>query len=147
MMRFVVEYHQFVDVADDDAEVHLAIRGCAAGPRPQEIIPRVLIVRRSNRLVAAIDAVDVRQEDVAGFANDAHLVLNVQRQLEIVAPVMAVVAVVRQYGIVEENAQSLEILIDAVQYNDVGSDNEKVARQRRIRLIKPMKETPGQHQT
>ena len=53
-----------------------------------------------------IDAVDVGQEDIAGGASDADLVLDVQGELEIITPVVAVHAVVRQDRIVEEDASS-----------------------------------------
>ena len=47
---------------------------------------------------------DVGQEEVAGVADDAHVVLDVQGELEIVAPVAALVAVVGQDRVVEEDA-------------------------------------------
>ena len=87
------------------------------------------------RLVARIDAVDVGEEDVARLADDAHLVLHVQSQLEVVAPVAAVEAVVGQDGVLKEDPQAVEILADAVQHDDVRRDHQEVAAQLRIRLV------------
>jgi len=58
--------------------------------------------------------VDVGQKDVTGRPGDAHLVLPVQGQLKIVAPVAPVQAIVGQDRIIKENAQTLKILVDAV---------------------------------
>ena len=106
VVRLVVQHHQFVDVAHDHAQVHLGVGGRAGGPLAQEIVHRVLVVGRGGNVVAGVDAVDVGQEDVAGGAGDAHLVLYVQGQLKIVAPVAAVHAVVGQDRVVEEDAQA-----------------------------------------
>src|ERR1035437_10317089 len=60
----------------------------------------------------AIDAVDVGQEDVAGGAGDVHVVLQVQGQLKIVAPVAPVYTVVGQDRVVfQKDAQALKILV------------------------------------
>ena len=147
MVRLVVEHHQFVDVAHDHAQVDFGVGGRAGGPLAQEIIHRVFVVGRSGNVVPGIDAVDVGQEDVAGRAGDAHLVLYVQGQLKIVAPVAPVDAVVGQDRIVfQKDAQALKIFVDAVQHDDVGGDHQEVARKRRIRLVEFVVEAPGQHQ-
>ena len=117
------------------------------GPLAEEIVHRVLVVGRSGNVVARIDAVDVGQKDVAGGAGDAHLVLHVQGQLKIVAPVAPVKAVVGQDRVVfQKDAQPLKILVDAIQHDDVGGDHQKVARQARLRLIELVVKAPGQHQ-
>ena len=63
---------------------------------------------------------NVGQEDVAGRPDDAHIVLNVQRDLKIIAPVLASVAVVGQHRITEEDAQPVEIGAQAIKHDDVG---------------------------
>ena len=126
MVGLVVENGEFVDLAHDLAEVGLAVGGLADGlgaERREEIVAQVVVFERGLAHVAEIDAVDVGQEDVAGRADDAHVVLDVQRELEIVAPVAPVMAVVRQDGIVEEDAQPVEIGAQAVQHDDVGRDD------------------------
>ncbi len=70
------------------------------GRLPEEIVHRVVVVGRRRNVVAGVDAVDVGQEDVAGRVGDAHLVLHVQGQLKIVAPVAPVQAVVGQDRVV-----------------------------------------------
>ena len=87
---------------------------------------RVFIIRRRRNVVARINAVDVGQEDIARGPGDAHLVLQMQRQLKIVAPVAPVKPVVRQHRIVEEDTQALEIPVNAVQHDDVGRDHQKL---------------------
>ena len=87
------------------------------------------------------------RKDVADRAGDAHLVLHVQGQLKIVAPVASVHAIVRQDRVVfQKDAQALKILIDAIQHDDVGGDHQKVARQPRLRLIQLVVKAPCQHQ-
>ena len=79
-------------------------------------------------------------------ANDAHVVLDVQGELKIVAPVAAVVAVVRQDRVVEEDPQAVEVGAQAVEHDDVGRDDEEVARERRVRLVELVEEAPGDEQ-
>jgi hypothetical protein len=50
------------------------------------------------------DAMDIGQEQVADIALHAHIVLHMQRHLEIVAPVPPLMAVVGQDRVVEEDA-------------------------------------------
>ena len=89
---------------------------------------------------------NVGQENVADGMCDAHLVLHMQRKLEIIAPITSVHTVVRDHRVCKENVQSLKILVNAIQHDDVGRDHQKVARQFRIRLIQFVVKTPRQHQ-
>ena len=68
MVRLVVEDHQLVDVAHDHAQVDLAVGRRAGRPRAEEVVHRVLVVRRSRDVIAGVDAMDVRQKDVARLA-------------------------------------------------------------------------------
>ena len=72
---------------------------------------------------------DVGEEDIARRPHDAHVVLNVQRHLEIVAPVSASMAVVGQDWVVEEDAQAIEIGAQTVEHDDVRGDQEEIAGQ------------------
>ena len=74
---------------------------------------------------------NVGKENIAGVTNDAHVVLDVQGALEVVAPVSSLVAVRRQDGIVEEYLQAVKIGAEAVKDDDVGGDDEEVPRERR----------------
>lgn len=87
---------------------------------------------------------DVRQKNVACFANDAHIILHIQRQLKIVAPIPAIEAVVGQNGVLKEDFEAAKVFENAVQHDDVGRDDEKIARQLRIGLIQLVKEAPSQ---
>ena len=130
VVRLVVEDGQFVDLADDFAEVDVAVGGLADGfwpERRKEIVAQVVVFERRLVQFAEKDTVDVGQEDIAGRPDNAHVVLNVQRDLEVVAPVLAVVAVVGQHRVVEEDAQPVEIGAKAVQHDDVGGDEQEVA--------------------
>ena len=99
VVRLVVEDGQFFDVADDLAQVGLAVGGPAnrlGAERVEEVVAQVVVFERRVGDIAEKYAMDVGEEDVAGFANGADLVLNVQGQLEVVAPVPAVVPVGRR---------------------------------------------------
>ncbi len=89
---------------------------------------------------------DVGQEEVAGLTDDAHVVLDVQGELEIVLPVAAVVTVVGQDRVVEEDPEAVEVGPQAVEHDDVRRDDQEVARQRRVRFIQLVKEAPGDQQ-
>ena len=89
---------------------------------------------------------DVGEEQIAGRAHDAHVVLNVQGDLKVVAPVAARVAVVGQHRIVEEDAQPVEVGAQAVKHDDVRGDQQEVARQRRVRLVELVEVAPGDQQ-
>ena len=146
VVRLVVQHHQFVNVAHDHTQVHFGVGGRAGGMLAQKIVHRVLVIGRCGDVVAGIDAVDVGQENVAGGAGDAHLVLPMQGQLKVVAPVAPVHAVVWNDRVLKENAQPLKISVNAVQHDDVGGDHQKVARQPRLGLVQFVVETPSQHQ-
>ena len=70
---------------------------------------------------------DVGEKDVARVADDTDVVLDVERDLEIVAPVSSVVAVVGKNRVVEEDARSVEVRAQALQHDDIGRDDEEVA--------------------
>src|SRR5207247_884248 len=89
---------------------------------------------------------DVRKEDVARLTNSSYVVLDVQRDLKVVAPIAAVVTVGRQYRIVEEDPQAVEVRPQSIEDDDVGRDDEEVAREARVRLVHPMKEAPSNQQ-
>ncbi len=149
VMRLVVEHGQLVDLAHDLAQIDAAVGGLADGLGPergQKIVPQVVIVERGFRHLAQIDAVDVGQEQVAGRAHDAHIVLDMQRELEIVPPVVPRVAIVGQYRIVEEDTQTVEVGAQAVEHDDVGRDQQEVARELRIRLVELVEVAPGDQQ-
>ena len=149
VVRFVIEHGEFIDLSHDLAQVGVAVRGLADGLGPeggQEVVAQVVIFQRRFRHLAEVDAVNIGQEEVAGRANDAHVVLNVQRHLKVVAPVVPGMAVVRQHRIVEEDAQPVEVGAQAIQHDDVGRDQQEVARQRRIRLVELVVVTPGDQQ-
>src|SRR5450755_484571 len=82
--------------------------GCAPkGAR--KYVAQVVVFQRRLRGGAEIDAMDVGEEDVAGRAHNADVVLDVQGDLEIILPVAAGVTVVRQHRIIEEDAQAVEV--------------------------------------
>ena len=111
------------------AEIGPAVGGLADGlgaERCKEIVAQVIVLERRLAHVAEVDAVDVGQKQIAGVAHDANVVLNVQRELEIVPPVAALVAVVRQDRVIEEDPQAVEVGAQAVEDDDVGRDEEKI---------------------
>ena len=111
-MRFVVEHGEFFDFANDLAEVGLAVGGLADWLRAEgrkEIVAQVLILQRGLRHVANEDAVDVREKQITRVSQDTGIVLDVQGELEVVAPVAPVVAVVRQNRVLEEDTKTIEV--------------------------------------
>ena len=148
MVRLVVQHHQLVNVADDHAQVHLGVRGRSSGPGAKEVVHRVLILSGGRNVVPGIDAVNVRQKDVPCRLRHPHVILNVQRELEIVSPIAAVHTVVRQHRIIfQEDAQPVKVLADAVQHDDVRRDHQEVPRQVRVRLVELMEVAPRQRET
>ncbi len=64
VVRLIVEDNEVRHVADDVAEVHLGIRRLARGPTPEEVIGRVLVLKRWFA-APFIDPMDIRQVDVS----------------------------------------------------------------------------------
>jgi hypothetical protein len=62
---------------------------------------------------------NIGEEEVTRIAHHAHIVLDVQGKLKVVPSVAARVAVIGQNGIVEEDAQAVEIGAQAVEHDDV----------------------------
>ncbi len=80
VVRLVIEHREFFDLAHDLAQVDVAVGGLADRLWPEwreEIVAQIIILKRWVRHVAEIDAVDIGQEEVAGRAYDAHVVLDV----------------------------------------------------------------------
>ncbi|MES3015974.1 MAG: hypothetical protein V4750_19885, partial [Pseudomonadota bacterium] len=138
VVGLVVEDGEFVDLADQLAQVGLAVGRLAAGPLAeglQKVVAQVLVFERGLAHVTEVDAVNVGEEEVADVAHHTHVVLQMQRELEVVAPVAAGVAVVGQHRVGEEDAQTVEIGTQAVEHDDVRRDEQEVARERRTGLV------------
>ena len=149
VMRLVVEYRQLVNLAHDFAEIGLAVGGLAHGFGTEwieEIIAQIFIVQRRLAHIAEINAVDVGKKKIARIPHHAHIVLNVQRELKIIAPVAAFVTIVRQDRVVEEDAQSIEVGAQAVKDDDVRRDQKKIARERRVGFVELVKKAPCDEQ-
>ena len=65
-----------------------------------------------------------------------------KRDLKVVAPVAAVVAVVGQHRIVEEDAQAVEVGAQAVEHDDVRRDQQEVAGEVGVRLVELVEVAP-----
>ena len=105
VVRFIVEDGQFAHFPNDLAKIGVAIGGLAdwLGTKwRKEVIGEIVVFQRWLDYVAEEDAMDVGEEDVSGLSADADIVLDVKRELEIIAPVLAVVSIVGQDWIVEE---------------------------------------------
>src|SRR5579859_1625701 len=128
VMSYVVEDRQLFDIANDDAQVDLGIGSGSGGAFAEKVVHGVFVVGRRWKVVAGVNTVDVGEKDVACLVGDTNVVLDVEGQLEIVAPVVAIEAVVRQNRVVfQENAKALKILVDAVKDDDVRGDDQEVA--------------------
>ena len=138
VVRLVVEHGQFVNFTNDFTKVNIAVGRPAnrlGAKRRQEEVTQVVVLERRLRHVAQVDAMNIGKEQVAGGADYAYIVLNMQCELEVVTPVAPLVTVVRQHRIVEEDAQPVEICAQSVQHDDIGRDQQKVARQSRLKLV------------
>src|SRR5260370_1176669 len=62
-------------------------------------------------------------------------VLNVKRELKVGAPVVSVVAIVREDRIVEEYAKPIEVGAQSIEHNDVRRDDQEIPRKSRVRFI------------
>jgi hypothetical protein len=71
--------------------------------------------------------VDIGEEDVTGLSGDVDVVLDVKSELEVVLPVLSFVAVVREDGVLPEDAEAVEVGSDTVEDDDVGGDEEEVS--------------------
>ena len=102
-------------------------------------------LNRLQRRIADLaeeDAMDVREKKIAGLTDESDVVLDVERELEIVAPVAARIAVGREDGVVEENTEPVEVGAEAIEDDNVGRDNEEISRERGIALVEAVEETP-----
>jgi hypothetical protein len=146
VVGLVVEDGEFLDLAHDLTEVGLAIGGPAGGffaeGLGKEIVAEIVVLQRWVADLAEVDAMDVGEEKIPGLADETDIVLEVERELEVVAPVSAVVPVGRENGIVEEDLQAVEIGAEPVEDDDVGRDDEEVARESGVGLVAPVKEAP-----
>ena len=71
---------------------------------------------------------DVGEEDIAGVAQDANVILDVQRDLEVISPVLSRVTVVRENRVCEEDPQSIKIRAESIKHDDIRRDHEEVPR-------------------
>ena len=90
---------------------------------------------------------DVGQENITRRLRDAHFILPMESQLKVVSPILPVESVVGNDRIMKENPQALEVVVYAIQNNNVWRNYQKVAGECRVRLVSLVKETPRQRQT
>lgn len=130
VVGFVVEHGKFVDVANDFAKVYVAIGGVAGGPGAEgseEVVAQNVVFQRGLAGLAEKDAVDVGEEQVADRADNVDIILDVERKLEIVAPVLSGVAVFGKDGVVPKDTEAVEVGAEAVEDDDVRGDEQEVA--------------------
>ena len=89
---------------------------------------------------------DIGKKDIAGRSNDPHIVLNMQRDLEIVAPIPAFMTVVGQDRIVEKDLEPIEIRPQAIEYDDIRRDQKKIARKGGVGFVKSVEVAPRYQQ-
>ena len=97
VVRFIVKDGQFLDFADNLAQVGLAVGGFAGRLRAEgrkEVIAQVVVLQRGIGHVAKKDPVDVGQEEISCLADNSHVVLDMQGKLKIVPPMMALMSIV-----------------------------------------------------
>ena len=133
VMGLVVEQDEIGHLADDHGEIDLAVGRLADRLLAKEIARCVRVVE--TRLVSGfVDAVDVGQEEIALGGDQPDLILNMHRELEIVLPVAALVAVGRKDRVLIEDAGTVKIGAQAVEHDDVGCDQQEVGGKVGIRL-------------
>ena len=98
--------------------------------RREEIIAQVTVFKRRVGNITKKHAVDVGEKQISGVAHDPDIILDVQCKLEIIAPVAALVSVVRQNGIVEENPKAVKVGAQPIKHDDVRRDDQKIAGER-----------------
>ena len=146
VVRLVVEDGEFLDLADDFAEVGLAVGGFSgrffAEGVGEKVVAQVIVLQRRIADLAEEDAMDVGEKDITCLTNETDVVLDVEGELEIVAPVATRIAVGREDGVVEENTEPVEVGAEAIEDDNVGRDNEEISRERGIALVEAVEETP-----
>jgi len=146
VVRLVVENGEFLDLANDLTKVGLAVGSLAGGLLAErvgeEVVAQIVILQRRVANLAEEDAMDVGEKEIAGLADEADVVLNVERELEIVTPVATRVAVGRQDGVVEENTEPIESARRRSRTMMLGAMTKKITRKRGVGLVEAVKETP-----
>ena len=79
---------------------------------------------------------------IPGFLRNPNVVLDVEGDLEIIAPIAPLNAIVRKDWVIEENFQAIEVSAEAVKNNNVGGDDQEIAGQRGICFVGFMKKAP-----
>jgi hypothetical protein len=117
VMSFIVKDGEFLHLTDDFTEVRVAV-GCLTCRRwakgLEEVVAKVIILEGGLFYVTKIDPVNVRQKEVARIADHSDVILNMERQLKFVAPILAFEAVVRQDRVIEENFEAVEISAETI---------------------------------
>ena len=72
---------------------------------------------------------NISQEDIANGISDAHIILQVQSKLEVIPPVLTIHAVIGQHRVFKKYAQPVKVLVDAIQHDDVGRNDQEIAGQ------------------
>src|SRR3989338_6462412 len=90
---------------------------------------------------------DICKKNVAGLSYCANFILNVKCHLKIVAPISALMTIVRENRILKKYFESIKIGADTIKHDNVWGNYQKIARQLRIVLIKLVIVAPCQNQT
>src|ERR1700683_960320 len=149
VVGLVIKHGELVDFPDDFSKIGFAVGGFAGGLRAEwieKVVAEIIVFERWIGYIAQEDAVDISKEKIPCIAQDSNVVLDVKSKLKIVAPVLPFVPVVGKDRIIKENFQTIEVGAEAVEHNDVRSDDKEVAGEGGIRLVEFVKETPRYEQ-
>src|SRR5689334_7595527 len=118
MMRLVVQNDEIRHLTNDDPKINGGISCLSAWTLAQEIIRRVRVFE-ARRGCAFKDPMNVGQEQVALRRDQTDVVLDVDRELKVVLPVLTVIAVVRQNRIFKEDTGAVEIDAQPIEHDDI----------------------------
>jgi len=87
--------------------------------------------------------VNVGEKEISRRSEDANVVLEMESELEIVAPVLASGAVFWQDRVVEKDLQAVEVGAQPVENNNVWRNEEEVSRKGGVSFVETMEEAPS----
>src|SRR5271157_277336 len=145
MVCFVVDDHQVRYVPNDLPQINLLLVCLAGRSLSKEIIGGVVVFKRRGGLVLE-DPVNIREKNIACIGDNSYLVLNMQGDLTVVVPVLTFITIFGKNGIMIKNLQTIEILPEPIQNNDVRGDDKEIGAEVRAGFVPLVKISPGNQQ-
>lgn len=78
VLRFIIDDDQPVDFPGDHTQIDFGIICFSNRSFSQKVVFQIVVIKARLDIVSGIHAVDILQKEIASFADDGYIILNMQ---------------------------------------------------------------------